>query len=66
MAVEVRVHANPQIERSVVRTETHILGDEIKVRYGALEVLDRGKVIKAYGAGYWIDAEVKQSYPTNR
>lgn len=58
MAVWVRVHDNPQIERSVVTTEKHALGDAIRVRFGALEVIDRKEVIKAYGAGYWIDAEV--------
>lgn len=56
--IEVRVFANPFLERSVVTTNLHRMGDEIQVSAGALKVLDRGKVIKAYGVGHWIDAEV--------
>lgn len=41
------------------RTDQHPLGDEIRTRAaGQLEVLDRGRVIKAYAPGHWNDAWV--------
>lgn len=42
------------------RTDQHGLGDEIRTKAaGQLEVLDRGKVIKAYAHGHWNDARVE-------
>lgn len=58
MTVRIRVFANPSLAKSVVETHSYRLGDDIAVKGGALEVRDRGKTIKAYGAGHWIDAEV--------